>query len=127
MNPETVKLNPDLYTDKHWHSQPRGASNGQLGGIKLLLDVDSYDFSYTGKESVGFRLVFSDVRDKPMMRQDGYLISPGKNKQFSKSVFQSIFLGNFKLHFSSRAIHIGSSSPCNCKHFRECHVSFYSR
>jgi len=80
VNPESMNLDPTNYTAKHWHSQPRGAYNGQFGGIKLLLDVDSFDFSYTGKESVGFRLVFSDVRDKPMLRQDGYLISPGKKK-----------------------------------------------
>ncbi len=72
-----MKRSPSDYNVTHWHSQPRGSYNGQYGGIKLLLDVDSYDFSFTGKESAGFRLVFSDVRDKPMMRQDGYLISPG--------------------------------------------------
>jgi len=58
--------------------QPKGALNGQLGGIKLLLDVETFELSYSGKGSAGFKLVFSDVRDNPMVRQDGYLISPGQ-------------------------------------------------
>ena len=78
-NPKTINLTQDEFTSEHWHMQPKGALNGQLGGIKLLLDVESFDFSYSGKESYGFRVVFSDVRDNPMVRQDAYLISPGWN------------------------------------------------
>ena len=91
VNPESMNLDPVNYTAKHWHSQPRGAYNGQFGGIKLLLDVDSFDTSFAGKESVGFRLVFSNVRDAPMVRQDGYLISPGKTKHCYKLDLKKCF------------------------------------
>jgi hypothetical protein len=42
-----------------------------------VLDVESFDFSFSGKESFGFKLEFSDQRDKSIISQDGYLISPG--------------------------------------------------
>jgi hypothetical protein len=43
-----------------------------------LLDVEAFDYAYTGKESVGFRIGFSDIRDKPLIKQEGFLIQPGK-------------------------------------------------
>ena len=76
-NKETKDISPTEYTAAHWHSQPKGSHNGQIGGIKFLLDVESFDFSFSGKESLGFRVEFSDQRDKSMIKQDGYLISPG--------------------------------------------------
>jgi len=48
-----------------------------MGGLKLVLDVESFDFTNSGKTSVGFRLEFSDQRDKSAVKQDGYYISPG--------------------------------------------------
>ena len=76
-NKETKDISPSDYTAAHWHSQPKGSHNGQIGGMKFLLDVESFDFSFSGKESLGFRVEFSDQRDKSMIKQDGYLISPG--------------------------------------------------
>jgi hypothetical protein len=55
----------------------RGSQSGEIGGIKFLLDVEAFDYSYTGKESVGFRIAFSDTRDKPLVKQEGFLIPPG--------------------------------------------------
>jgi hypothetical protein len=76
-NKETKDISPSDYTAAHWHSQPKGSHNGQSGGIKFLLDVESFDFSFSGEESFGFRVDFSDQRDKSIIKQDGYLISPG--------------------------------------------------
>ncbi len=80
-NPETVHLSPDNYTAKHWHSLPKGAKNGKLGGIKFLLDVESFDFYYTGKDTQGFRIAFTDQRDTATVKQNGYVIPTG---EFSK-------------------------------------------
>ena len=66
------------YTTEDWLTAPKGAQNGMFGGIKLLLDNELFDFSFTGKESAGFRIGFSDPRDKAMIKQDGYLISSGE-------------------------------------------------
>jgi hypothetical protein len=47
--------------------------------LKFILDVESFDFTFSQRESFGFRIEFSDQRDKSMINQDGYLISPGNN------------------------------------------------
>jgi hypothetical protein len=88
INPETAKLDPNTYIGKHWHSVPKGSQNGNFGGIRFLLDVESYAFAYMGKDSVGFRITFADALDKPTVTQDAYLLSPGylKNKIHSHLV-----------------------------------------
>jgi hypothetical protein len=70
-------MDPDSYKGIHWQYLPKGAHSGQFGGITFLLDVESFEYSYTDKASVGLRIALSDQRDKPMITQDGYLISPG--------------------------------------------------
>ena len=49
-----------------------------IGRIEVLLDVESFDYTYNGKDSVGFRFVFVNPGDQPMLNQDGYLIPPGE-------------------------------------------------
>jgi len=77
VNPETKNITPGDYKSEHLHSLPRGSQNGQIGGLKFLLDVESFDFSFSGKESLGFIAEYSDHRDKSMINKDGYFISPG--------------------------------------------------
>ncbi len=78
VNPKTVNLPFDQYTLEDWHSQPKGSQNGEYGGLKILLDAESFDFTYTGKDTFGFRIAFTDQRDSATVRQDGYGISPGE-------------------------------------------------
>ncbi len=80
VNPETKNLLPEEFTGEHWHSQSKGSRNGEYGGLKILLDAESFDFSYTGKDSKGFRIAFTDQRDTAFVRQDGYVISTGEFK-----------------------------------------------
>ena len=68
---------PDQYTGEHWHSQPKGSISGEFGGIKLILDVETFDASYYGEDSSGFRIAFSDLRDKPLITRDGFMVSTG--------------------------------------------------
>ena len=68
------------YTAEDWLNVPKGARNGLKGGIKFLLDVEMFDFTYTGKEFAGFKIGFVDPRDKATIKQDGYFISSGKEK-----------------------------------------------
>jgi hypothetical protein len=77
VNNETKNISPSEYSSAHWHSQPKGAKNGETGGLKFILDVESFDFTFSYRESFGFRIEFSDLRDKSTINQDGYLISPG--------------------------------------------------
>ena len=81
VNNKTKNLTPSQYTADDWHSLPKGSQNGEKGGIKFIVDVESFDFTYSGKESFGFRVEFSDQRDKSMIKQDGYLISPGTKRK----------------------------------------------
>jgi hypothetical protein len=71
-------LDPRDYTGKQWLSQPTGSQSGMIGGIEVLLDVESFDYTYNGKDSVGFRFVFVNPGDQPMLNQDGYLIPAGE-------------------------------------------------
>ena len=77
VNNKTKDKSPDKFSGEEWHWQPKGSQNGKIGGLKFVLDVESFDFSFSGKESFGFKLEFSDQRDKSIISQDGYLISPG--------------------------------------------------
>ena len=83
VNPDTVLMSPEEYTGEHWHSQKKGSLNGEYGGIKVLLDAESFDFSYTGKHELGFQIAFSDQCDTPSVRHDGYAVSPGNLKKYS--------------------------------------------
>ena len=87
INKETKDIDHTNYTGEQWLSQPKGSQSGMIGGIEFLLDVESFDYSYTGKDSVGFRFVLVDVRDQPMIKQDGYLIPPSKYKMYLKKMF----------------------------------------
>ncbi len=69
---------PDQYTGEHWHSQPKGSINGEYGGIKLVLDIESFDSSYYGEDSSGFRIAFSDIQDKPLITRESYLVPTGE-------------------------------------------------
>jgi len=42
------------------------------------LDIEQFDFLFTGRESAGVKVAFTDPREKAIMKQDGYFISPGK-------------------------------------------------
>jgi len=72
---------PDAYniTGYQWHSVPRGVQNGPMGGIKFVLDAETFAFAPMGHESVGFRIAIADPRDKPMIKQESFMISPGVN------------------------------------------------
>jgi hypothetical protein len=74
-------MHPNKYKGKHWDSLQKGAHSGQFGGITFLLDIESLDYSHTVEEAVGLRIAFSDQRDMPMIKQNGYMISPGIKRQ----------------------------------------------
>ena len=64
-----------------------------------MLDAESFDYAYDGKDSVGFRFVIADQSDKAMLKQDGYLISPGKFRIQQKEELNIIFFIWFILYF----------------------------
>jgi hypothetical protein len=81
VHPQASKSDTQLITAEQWHSIPRGSQNGELGGVEFVLDAESFAFSSKEKNSVGFRIAFSDPQDKQTLRKDGYLISTGAVNQ----------------------------------------------
>jgi hypothetical protein len=47
---------------------PRGSQNGEYGGLRFVLDSES--FSFTDQEK--------NKQDKHLIRHDSYFVSPGK-------------------------------------------------
>jgi hypothetical protein len=82
VNEKTKDKDPYYFTGEDYHLQPKGSKNGQNNGLKLVLDVESFDYTYSGKESMGFKIEFSDPRDMSIIKQGGYSISPGTNFSF---------------------------------------------
>ena len=62
-----------------------GSTNGENGGIRFLLDVETFEATYSGQDTFGFRIAFGDQRDKQIITQDGYLISTGIYFHFSSN------------------------------------------
>jgi hypothetical protein len=83
VNPETAKLDQQLLSGEYWHTIPRGSQNGELGGIEIVLDAESFAFTSTEKNTVGFRIAFSDSRDKQTVRKDEYLLPTGATNQIT--------------------------------------------
>ena len=99
-NPRTVNLPPYLYNAGDFLSVPRGAKNGLQNGLKLILDMEGtvhaslskrrvrkdidlnelssgFDYAYFSRGAKGAKLVLSDHRDKAVVNQDGFYVSPG--------------------------------------------------
>ena len=70
-------MDPSNYTSDHFHSIPNGAKNGVPKGLKLIIDVESFDYAYFPRSSRGLKVAISDARDKAVISQDGYYLRPG--------------------------------------------------
>jgi hypothetical protein len=79
VNPRTKNIDPDEYSAEDFLSIPRGAKNGLTYGLKILLDLESFDYAYFPRESQGFLVALSDAADQPVINQDGFYISPGES------------------------------------------------
>ena len=51
--------------------------NGIKNGLKLILDVENYDYAYFPRGAKGFRAVVGDSRDKAVINQNGFYIAAG--------------------------------------------------
>lgn len=76
-NYETVNLSADLYTGDHFHSIPKGSLKGISNGLKLLLDVESFEYSFYFHGALGLRILLSDPRDQALIFQDSSNVLPG--------------------------------------------------
>ena len=77
VNTDTINLDPALYSGDLFHKIPKGAKNGLQNGLKLVLDVEHYDYGYFPRGARGFRVALSSATDQAVINQDGFYISPG--------------------------------------------------
>ena len=49
------------------------AKNGMENGLRLLVDVESFEYSYFPRGSEGFNIALADSRDRAVVRQQGRL------------------------------------------------------
>jgi hypothetical protein len=77
VNNLTINLDPEEYTGEHFHSIPYGARFSVKRGLKLILDVESFDYAYFPRGARGFKVALSDARDKAVINQEGYYVNPG--------------------------------------------------
>ena len=76
------------YTGAEYHAIPKGITrNGIKNGLKVILDVENYDYAYFPRGAKGFRAVVGDSRDKAVINQNGFYIAAGTNKNDWKSTF----------------------------------------
>ncbi len=47
-------LDPSEYTSEHFHTIPIGAKNGEKKGLKMILDVETFDYAYFTRCDVTF-------------------------------------------------------------------------
>jgi hypothetical protein len=77
VNNATIDVPPEDYTGNDFHSIPYGAKFSVKRGLKLIMDVESFDYAYFPRGSKGFKVALSDARDKAVINQEGYYVSTG--------------------------------------------------
>ena len=50
---------------------------GILNGLKLILDVETFDHAFEDRGAAGFRIALTDPRDQGLIYQDGSNVMPG--------------------------------------------------
>ena len=70
VNPETRDIDADKIDYNLLHSIPGGAKNGLENGLKLVLDVETFDYAYDKRRSTGFKVGLASSLDVPLINQD---------------------------------------------------------
>jgi len=81
INEETKNLNPNTVNSSWYHNIPKGAKNGLQNGLKLVLDVESFDYAYFPRGAKGFRVAIANALDQAVVNQDGFYIAPGLKEE----------------------------------------------
>ena len=50
-----------------------------MNGLKLILDAESFDYAFTDRSPLGFRIAISDARDQAAILQESSNVYPGLN------------------------------------------------
>jgi len=53
-----------------------------MNGLKLILDAEGFDYAFTDRSPLGFRIAISDARDQAAILQESSNVYPGVKKKF---------------------------------------------
>ena len=66
---------------------PTGVVSGENNGLRLMLDIESYDFvTDEDNEDLGYKVAVTNPLDMQIVQQVGISVSPGTSNQFGCSV-----------------------------------------
>ena len=82
INPETRNVDAVNLDNKLYREIPYGVRNGIQNGLRLVLDVESFDHTYFSTAAKGFKIAISNALDKPAINQAGLYLEPGNLLQF---------------------------------------------
>ena len=68
-NPLTRDKPASEYTGEDFHGIKRGVKNGLQNGLKLMVDIEEWDYAYFKKGAQGLRVVLGDSREKSAVNQ----------------------------------------------------------
>ena len=87
-NNETNTKPPSEYTGEDYHSLKRGVKNGLQNGLKMIVDIEGWDYAYFSRGAKGLRMVLGDPRDKMVVNQVRY------NLDKIKLMYLTLFWGH---------------------------------
>ena len=68
-NPHTRSKPATEYIGEDFHSIQRGVKNGLQNGLKLMVDIEVWDYAYFNNEAQGLKLALRDSREKVVVNQ----------------------------------------------------------
>ncbi len=74
---DTKNLINRQYTGQQLHDINYGIRNGIDNGLSILADAESFDYAYFYRMAKGFMIAMADNRDKAVINQKGFYVSPG--------------------------------------------------
>jgi hypothetical protein len=61
-----------------------------MNGLKLILDAESFDYAFTDRSPLGFRIAISDARDQAAILQESSNVYPGVKKNQIKEKLKEL-------------------------------------
>ena len=114
------------YTGSDFHSVPKGLTrNGIQNGLKIILDIENYDYAYFPRGAQGIRAAVGHASDIEYISQNGFYIAAGNKNNSWKMVAKQIFLSatliltyqDDKNTFYFRHRNIGCNDTYYIKHY----------
>merc|ERR1719483_478817 len=86
VNQNTKDLPTDQYTAEDFHSIQPNSKAGMENGLRLLVDVETFEYSFFPRGSEGLNIALANSRDRAVVTQQGFYIKPGTESMVSMQV-----------------------------------------